>query len=59
MVCVSCKTKKHELCPGGTWCDCQCWAPIPSQTASWPINKSVKSESIEVPPCCSSVNIPR
>jgi hypothetical protein len=23
MVCQSCKERKHELCRGTTWCDCQ------------------------------------
>lgn len=21
-VCQECKDRKHENCPGGTWCDC-------------------------------------
>ena len=21
-VCGDCKTQRHELCKGGTWCDC-------------------------------------
>jgi uncharacterized protein (DUF2237 family) len=24
VVCPDCKNQYHELCPGGTWCDCQC-----------------------------------
>jgi hypothetical protein len=23
MICPSCRAKRHEKCPGGTWCDCQ------------------------------------
>ena len=23
MICVACKVRSHEDCPGGTWCDCQ------------------------------------
>jgi hypothetical protein len=23
MVCVQCRRRHHEECPGGTWCDCQ------------------------------------
>jgi hypothetical protein len=23
MICVACRVKRHEDCPGGTWCDCQ------------------------------------
>jgi len=23
MVCVECRRRHHEDCPGGTWCDCQ------------------------------------
>ena len=23
MVCVACRRRHHEDCPGGTWCDCQ------------------------------------
>ena len=23
MICVSCRRRHHEDCPGGTWCDCQ------------------------------------
>ena len=23
MICVSCRKRHHEECPGGTWCDCQ------------------------------------
>jgi hypothetical protein len=23
MICVHCRGRHHEDCPGGTWCDCQ------------------------------------
>jgi len=23
MICVACRQRHHEDCPGGTWCDCQ------------------------------------
>jgi len=23
MICAPCRTRHHEDCPGGTWCDCQ------------------------------------
>jgi hypothetical protein len=23
MICVACRQRHHESCPGGTWCDCQ------------------------------------
>src|SRR5580692_5604416 len=23
MICLSCRQRHHEKCPGGTWCDCQ------------------------------------
>jgi hypothetical protein len=23
MICVACKARHHEDCPGGSWCDCQ------------------------------------
>ncbi|MFY9928061.1 MAG: hypothetical protein WAK82_08675 [Streptosporangiaceae bacterium] len=23
MICMSCRKREHEECPGGTWCDCQ------------------------------------
>jgi len=23
MICVPCRKRHHEECPGGTWCDCQ------------------------------------
>jgi hypothetical protein len=23
MICVACRRRHHEDCPGGTWCDCQ------------------------------------
>lgn len=23
MICKDCTAQKHELCRGGTWCDCQ------------------------------------
>jgi hypothetical protein len=23
MICVPCRERRHEDCPGGTWCDCQ------------------------------------
>lgn len=23
MICVDCRQRHHEDCPGGTWCDCQ------------------------------------
>jgi len=29
MICVPCRRRKHEDCPGGTWCDCQHEQPQP------------------------------
>jgi hypothetical protein len=23
MICVPCRERHHDDCPGGTWCDCQ------------------------------------
>ena len=23
MICLSCRHRDHQSCPGGTWCDCQ------------------------------------
>jgi hypothetical protein len=23
MICVDCRRRHHQDCPGGTWCDCQ------------------------------------
>jgi len=23
MICVRCRERHHEECPGGSWCDCQ------------------------------------
>jgi len=23
MICIPCRKRQHEECPGGTWCDCQ------------------------------------
>ncbi|WP_278247234.1 hypothetical protein [Thermostaphylospora chromogena] len=23
MICENCKDRRHEECPGGSWCDCQ------------------------------------
>jgi hypothetical protein len=23
MICVACRQRHHQDCPGGTWCDCQ------------------------------------
>jgi len=23
VICVPCRKRHHEECPGGTWCDCQ------------------------------------
>ena len=23
MICVECRQRHHERCPGGNWCDCQ------------------------------------
>jgi hypothetical protein len=23
MICVPCRQRHHQDCPGGTWCDCQ------------------------------------
>jgi hypothetical protein len=23
MICVACRRRHHEDCPGGNWCDCQ------------------------------------
>ncbi len=31
MICVECRRRQHEDCPGGTWCDCQ---HMPSQEAA-------------------------
>ncbi len=30
MICVSCRERCHQDCPGGTWCDCQ-HEPPPQQ----------------------------
>jgi len=30
MICVSCRQRHHQDCPGGTWCDCQ---HLPAQDA--------------------------
>jgi hypothetical protein len=28
MICQACRNKKHDRCPGDTWCDCQ-HRPLP------------------------------
>jgi hypothetical protein len=33
MICVACRRRHHEDCPGGTWCDCQ-HLPAPGTQAS-------------------------
>jgi hypothetical protein len=30
MICVPCRQRHHQDCPGGTWCDCQ---HLPAQDA--------------------------
>jgi hypothetical protein len=40
MVCPKCKEQKHELCPGGTWCDCQHKVPAVAK-----VRKSVPKKS--------------
>jgi hypothetical protein len=27
MICVHCRSRHHQDCPGGTWCDCQHMPP--------------------------------
>jgi hypothetical protein len=35
MICVCCRQRRHEDCPGGTWCDCQHLPPADAgQTAT-------------------------
>ncbi|WP_300610935.1 hypothetical protein [Trebonia sp.] len=31
MICLPCRQRHHEDCPGGTWCDCQ---HLPARDAS-------------------------
>jgi hypothetical protein len=31
MICVDCRRRQHEDCPGGTWCDCQHQAARPAE----------------------------
>jgi hypothetical protein len=33
MVCVACRKRHHEDCPGGNWCDCQ-HLPAPAAGAA-------------------------
>ena len=33
MICVACKARHHEDCPGGSWCDCQ-HLPAPGTEAA-------------------------
>ena len=33
MICVECRQRHHEDCPGGTWCDCQHQPPPEAQAA--------------------------
>jgi hypothetical protein len=39
MICVSCRERCHQDCPGGTWCDCQHEPPQqqqqPEPTLGW------------------------
>jgi hypothetical protein len=38
MICVPCRQRHHQDCPGGTWCDCQ---HLPAQDA--------RQEAVEPP----------
>jgi hypothetical protein len=31
MICVHCRERHHEDCPGGTWCDCQHLPPADAE----------------------------
>ncbi|HEY6496414.1 MAG TPA: hypothetical protein VIZ43_24310 [Trebonia sp.] len=33
MICVECRQRHHQDCPGGTWCDCQHQVPQHDQEA--------------------------
>jgi len=33
MICVACRKRHHEDCPGGNWCDCQ-HLPAPAADAA-------------------------
>ena len=34
MICVPCRNRRHEDCPGGTWCDCQHLPPQAGDAAA-------------------------
>jgi hypothetical protein len=34
MICVECRQRHHEDCPGGNWCDCQHQPSQPTPEAS-------------------------
>ncbi len=36
MVCVPCRERHHEDCPGGTWCDCQHLPPRRAESETEP-----------------------
>jgi hypothetical protein len=41
VICEECKERRHENCPGGSWCDCQHQPPEQAQESaesplSWP-----------------------
>ena len=39
MICVPCRKRRHEECPGGTWCDCQHLPPRETaETAEPPLS---------------------
>jgi hypothetical protein len=38
MICVPCRKRHHEECPGGTWCDCQHQPPTGNYGAEPPLS---------------------
>jgi hypothetical protein len=36
MVCVPCRERHHEDCPGGNWCDCQHLPPRQAESETEP-----------------------
>jgi hypothetical protein len=50
MICPPCRTKHHDDCKGGTWCDCQHM----SSGVNWPLVE--KPETVVVPPTTKPID---
>jgi len=39
MICVDCRRRQHQDCPGGNWCDCQ--HHVPQETDEHPAESAM------------------